>query len=239
MNTNTENGSGAADPNGVAVTDEPLDPQLDNPQLNNQIPLIGFPQHVHIYHHHDYSGKEKPNNNTNTNSKKLEEAKENINASVTSTVEALHNLFQKHINFKFGPIKKSKDQSKKEDSTSNEDTNESKSDAWTEEVDLGPPEKKIWHGFDGIAVMSFGVAIPSLMMLLTAMSCYQRITLMLLNHPFETLLEILMVAMIPIAILSSWKFYCKNNYRFNIVRGSILGIAIGSGLMTAGFCTEA
>lgn len=270
-NSNAENGSSASesalaaanlpacldDSSAHSNTSTNTDTNANN-QGTGSIPMIGFPQHVHIYHHHDYTQnytqnekQDSKNKQVNSN-KKLEEAKESINASVASTMEALQNLFQKHIS-KLGSLKKIKSNSSdssgssesSDSSHSSNSSEENKTDGdpdsttWSEEVDLGPPQKKMWHGFDGIAVMSFGVLIPSLMGLLTAMSCYQRITLMLLNNPCETLLEILLMAMIPIAIFSSWKFYCKNNYRFNIVRGSLLGIAVGSSLIAAGICTVA
>jgi len=212
-------------------TTEPLDPQLPpEAQTSAAIPFIGFPQHVHIYHHHDYSSNKKDQSKAkdkDQNQNKLEDARKSlnsINSSVVSTVEALQELLRKHICFNKSNSK-SKSVKKAEASNWSDDAN------LLEE--LGPPEKKIWHGIDGMAVMSFGVAVPSLMIGLMAMTCYQRITLMLLNNPLETMLELLMVAMIPFAIFTSWKFYCKNNFSFNILRGSLLGVAIATSFTTA------
>lgn len=205
-------------------------------QANATIPFIGFPQHVHIYHHHDYSGNEqdapkerekskgKARDKTKDNdSGKFEDARKSltsINNTVMSTVEALQQLMRKHVSLK-------------KDNTINKPESTNWSDDLSAVEELGPKQKKIWHGFDGLAVMSFGVVVPSLMIVLMTMTCYQRITLMLLNNPLETMLELLMVAMIPLAIFNCWKFYCKNNYRFNVVRGALLGVAIASSASTA------
>lgn len=205
-------------------------------QTNATIPFIGLPQHVHIYHHHDYSAKEQdaPKDRENSKGKTKDKTKDNesskfeearksltsINSTVMSTVEALHQLMRKNVSLK-------------KTNTKNKEEANNWSDDLIAAEELGPPEKKIWHGFDGLAVMSFGVAIPTLMIVLMTMTCYQRITLMLLNNPLETMLELLMVAMIPFAIFNGWKFYCKNNYRFNILRGALLGVAIASSASTA------
>lgn len=250
---NPNNGSNASDSSSASNdTHVPNEHLLNSSNsmnaLNSAIPFIGFPQHVHIYHHHDYSSKddiqkkEKKSTNKEQNQNKLEEARKSItsslntslNASVLSTVEALQQLLRKHINFNRNKQSQSQATNKAE---SQESVN------WQDELhtveDLGPPEKKIWHGLDGIGVMSFGVVIPSLMIVLMSMTCYQRITLMLLNNPLETMLELLMVAIIPIAIFSCWKFYCKNNYRFNLLRGSLLGIAVASSFSSALISTAA
>lgn len=207
-------------------------PENQENQNKGTIPLIGFPQHVHIYHHHDYSGREadtqkesekNKNKNKDKDQNKLEDARKSltsINSTVMSTVEALQQLMRKHVN-----LKKTETKNKQESTNWTDDPNEIDEPA--------PPVKKIWHGLDGVAVMSFGVAIPTLMIALMTMTCCQRMTLMLLNNPLETMLELLMVAMIPFAILNCWKFYCKNNYHFNILRGSLLGVAIASSAITA------
>src|SRR5262249_11938231 len=63
---------------------------------------------------------------------------------------------------------------------------------WTDDtIPPPPPTRRLWHGIDGIAVMTFGVLSPILMTALSVMSCPKRITLVLLNHPVETLVEIL------------------------------------------------
>lgn len=195
---------------------------------NSTIPFIGFPQHVHIYHHHDYSTKNDKQSDGQSkvkdqNQNKLEDARKSfssLNTSVVSTVEALKQLMRKHISL-----------------NKNKQTKRMEPESWQDDLtpleDLGPVEKKVWHGFDGVAIMSFGVVIPSLLIVVMSMTCYQRITLMLLNNPLETILELLMVAMIPLAIFNCWKFYCKNNYRFNLLRGSLLGVAIAASCSSA------
>ncbi|MDX2106897.1 MAG: hypothetical protein SFY67_10890 [Candidatus Melainabacteria bacterium] len=246
MNTTDPNSSNISNSSNFSNSENLVNPENSANSLNSAnsaIPFIGFPQHVHIYHHHDYSSKEdshtknKKSKNKEQNQDKLEDARRSItslNTSVVSTVEALQQLLRKHISF---------NRNKKNSSQASNPANNQESVNWQDELpaveDLGPPQKKIWQGLDGIGVMSFGVVIPSLMIVLMSMTCYQRITLMLLNNPLETMLELLMVAIIPIAIFNCWKFYCKNNYRFNLLRGSLLGIAIASSFFCALISTAA
>jgi hypothetical protein len=115
---------------------------------------------------------------------------------------------------------------------------EASSDDWHNDFTV-PKKRRLWQGLDGVAVMSFGVVIPVMMALASCMSAPKRITLLLLNHPVETLAELLLAAAIPLAILFIWSSLCKNNVTYSIGRGLLLGAAIGSALIIAGVCVAA
>lgn len=97
-----------------------------------------------------------------------------------------------------------------------------------------PPRKKLWHGIDGIAVMTFGVVTPFLLTAMSMASCPKRITLVILNHPIETLIELALVVTIPLAAYRLWSSICKNDLRFSVIRGLLAGLAIATSLIIAG-----
>jgi len=97
-----------------------------------------------------------------------------------------------------------------------------------------PPVKRLWGGIDGIAVMTFGVVSPLLLTVLAMASCPKRITLVLLNHPVETIVELLLLFAIPLANYRLWNSICKNDMRFSLLRGLLSGAAIATSLIVAG-----
>ncbi len=108
---------------------------------------------------------------------------------------------------------------------------------WDDEEDLVPPPppvRRIWQGFEGIAVMTFAVATPMLLTVLSMASCPKRITLVMLNHPVETIVELLLLLSIPIANYRLWASLCKNDLRFTLRRGLLVGASIAMSLIVTG-----
>jgi hypothetical protein len=139
--------------------------------------------------------------------------------------------------------KKEKDKEKDKDKDKNKSKSEESSKSGTTPEDWHdlsiPKKKQIWNGWDGMATTAAGIAMPSLMILATFASAPKRITLVLLNHPIETLLELGLIMGIPLVNYLVWSGLCKNNYRFPLWRGFGLGSAIATSLITAGVCIAA
>ncbi|HEY9776731.1 MAG TPA: hypothetical protein V6C81_23410 [Planktothrix sp.] len=139
---------------------------------------------------------------------------------------------------------------KKKDETHQEDVNDSeqsKADSLGEkggaehEDDFvkAPKKKHLFSGIDGIAIMVLGVILPGLMLVTTAFSCPKRLTLVILNHPLESLGQLLLLLSIPVVNFSIWRALRKNDIRFNIVRGLSLGAASATSLLVSGICVAA
>ena len=111
-------------------------------------------------------------------------------------------------------------------------------DEWHDDLGL-PKKRKLWQGLDGVAVMLFGVAIPAFMIVASCLSAPKRITLLLLNHPVEILVELLLVFSIPAVICFCWSSLCKNKFGYSLWRGAMLGGAIGSAIFSAVVCVAA
>jgi hypothetical protein len=127
---------------------------------------------------------------------------------------------------------------KSQEQSGNSSSDKPADESWSEA--LSEPKKRgIWRGLDGIAVMAFGVTIPLLMMTLCWMSAPKRFTLVLLNHPIESMIEIILLVGIPMTILLIWKSLCKNDASFSIVRGLTLGGSIASAFLAALVCAGA
>ena len=99
--------------------------------------------------------------------------------------------------------------------------------------DLLPKTQSVWRGFDGSAIMIFGVAIPIFIALVSVISAPKRLTLLLLNHPLETSVEVLLLAMIPAVIYATWKGLCKNTFVCTTRRAIALGASVGGALICA------
>lgn len=118
--------------------------------------------------------------------------------------------------------------------TTSDATEDAASDTWEDDlVPPPPPVKRLWGGIDGIAVMTFGVLTPVLLTAMAMASCPKRITLVLLNHPVETLIELLLLCAIPLANYKLWSSVCKNDMRFSLLRGLIVGAAVATSLVVA------
>lgn len=107
-------------------------------------------------------------------------------------------------------------------------------------VDLSVPAKKtLWSGWDGISIMLAGVCLPALVIGMSIISIPKRLTLVLLNHPIETIVELLLIVGIPLANFLVWSALRKNKYRHSVIRGVTLGSAIGTSLITIAICIAA
>ncbi len=84
--------------------------------------------------------------------------------------------------------------------------------------------------------MLFGVVLPALITSFGAMSAPKRISLLVLNHPVETISEILLIASIPLINYLLWNSLCKNDRRFSLLNGLALGAAAMSSALVAVFC---
>jgi hypothetical protein len=119
-----------------------------------------------------------------------------------------------------------------------EDAAKAATDEWHDDLGI-PKERSLWQGFDGKAVMIFGVLLPVLLTTVCCASAPKRITLLLLNHPLETSVELFLISAIPITILFIWSSLCKNNISYTLGRGIALGASVGSALVVAGVCLAA
>ncbi len=114
----------------------------------------------------------------------------------------------------------------------NENENEEASvDEWGDPIPHKPKPKrfKVWQGLDGIAVMMFGVVIPATILAASCASVPKRLTLVLLDHPVETIVELLLLALIPLTNYAMWSAFRKDDVRMTLKRG----IALGSSMITS------
>lgn len=109
-------------------------------------------------------------------------------------------------------------------------------DDWASEFMAGPQNKGLWQGLDGRAVMTFGVALPGFLIALCASSMAKRLTLVLISHPVETLVELALVCCIPIMNYLVWSSICQSNVRFSRTRDIALGATIGASLIVCIVC---
>jgi hypothetical protein len=112
------------------------------------------------------------------------------------------------------------------------DRTEEKETDWHDDLNV-PKTRGVWKGWDGLAVMSLGVVIPMLMLFGSCISAPKRWTLVLLNHPIETVAEVVFILAIPAAIYFAWSSLCKNNATYSLPRGVALGSAIGTSIVIA------
>ncbi len=99
-----------------------------------------------------------------------------------------------------------------------------------------PKPRRIWHGLDGAAVTLFGILLPGLMLSLSCLSMPKRLTLVLLNHPLETLAEMALVAAIPLFNYFVWKTLVAKRTKFVRLSSAAAGLSAGSSLLVAGLC---
>ncbi|CAN5513601.1 hypothetical protein BH10CYA1_BH10CYA1_53270 [soil metagenome] len=104
-------------------------------------------------------------------------------------------------------------------------------DSWGDPIQQEPKQKrfKVWQGLDGIAVMMFGVIIPAFILAAGCASVPKRLTLVLLDHPVETIAELLLLALIPLTNYVMWSALRKDDVRLSLKRG----IALGSSMITS------
>jgi hypothetical protein len=132
-----------------------------------------------------------------------------------------------------------KHEGKKAANAANSANSATASDDWTD-PDLSVPKKKSsFSGIDGLSIWAVGIALPLLLILASVTSIPKRLTLVLLNHPLETMAEILMIVAIPFVNYFVWSAISRKQYRFSWWRGLALGAAIGTALFTSAICIAA
>lgn len=93
------------------------------------------------------------------------------------------------------------------------------------------PYAKLWSSISGKAVMTFGVVVPALMLTLFTAFCAKRLTLVLLNHPLETVAELLLLLSIPFFNFRLWRAICTGKMKASLKRGLACGIAMSSSIL--------
>lgn len=212
------NGSGCRQPGIFAMSIEFEDSSVEDTTNGSKTSILEFPRVVHIYHHYD-KAQEKS---------RAEEPP--ALSPLAQTVSAIQDLFRKVA----------VPQPKKTDYEPENEPEKEPEDQWYDNgVPMPPPPRRLWRGVDGFLVMTFGVAAPLLITALTLIACPKRITLLLINHPCETLVEILMVLFIPFAVYRAWSALCRSDHRFGPSRGLLMGMGIATGLASFGLSMAA
>ncbi len=108
--------------------------------------------------------------------------------------------------------------------------------AGADEADWFKPKKekfKLSFGLQGLAVGILGIFLPAFVLCASILSTPKRITLVMLHHPLESTIELLLVAAIPVVNFLVWSAICKQ--RANLSRWLVMGLgsSIGSALMIA------
>ncbi len=105
---------------------------------------------------------------------------------------------------------------------------DSPEDRWADELNQRPQHRSVWDGPKAIAVMTLGVILPSLFLILFCGVCHERICMLLIKHPVETLCEIVLALCVPVGNFSVWSAICRNDMRFAMRRGLQNGLSIGA-----------
>jgi hypothetical protein len=104
-------------------------------------------------------------------------------------------------------------------------------DKWADELNQRPQHSGLFEGYKAIAVMALGVILPSIFLVIFAVACHERISMLLIKHPLETLVEAFLALCIPLGNLSVWTAVCRKDTRFAMRRGFQNGFAIGGSLL--------
>lgn len=106
-------------------------------------------------------------------------------------------------------------------------------ESWEDEDRNLSDKQVMWQKLEGFTVMMFGVAFPFLCMLWTCLACPKRLTLVILNHPVETLLELTLILLVPFVNWRMWSALSKGYARYTFARGAIMGATIGTSLIVS------
>ncbi|HMO20339.1 MAG TPA: hypothetical protein PKC98_05160, partial [Candidatus Melainabacteria bacterium] len=87
---------------------------------------------------------------------------------------------------------------------------------------------ELFKTYQGIMVMFGGVILPGLLSLSYFYACHERMTLLILKHPIESVVELLLCIAIPISNYLVWASLVNCDYRSQIKKGILNGIALGS-----------
>lgn len=94
---------------------------------------------------------------------------------------------------------------------------------------------EVWRGWDGIAVMTFGAILPLVMIAVYGATCFERICRLAFKHPAETLVECLLVVIIPFANYFAWSALRNNDRRHSVKLNILNGTGIATSLAIAAF----
>ena len=124
-----------------------------------------------------------------------------------------------------------------EQSDADSESSDTEKSEWSE---LNTPKiKRIWSGIEGIAVTVLGIFLPSLLFITSIASAPKRFTLVLLHHPVETSIELLLVASIPLVNYFVWNALCKGKTNVSRLLLMALGASLASSLAVAGLSISA
>ena len=98
---------------------------------------------------------------------------------------------------------------------------------------------KIPVTFNDLCVLSLGILIPVSMLLVGSAFAAKRLTLVMLNHPVETLVQLALAMLIPLANFRMWRSLKRSDYRFSMLRGLLSGAAVGTASTICAVCTAA
>jgi hypothetical protein len=91
---------------------------------------------------------------------------------------------------------------------------------------------------DVIALIT-GVIAPSVLLLSSALACSERVTMLILKHPVESLIEIALVMLVPIANYKVLTAVAKKELRYPIRNGLMIGMAMGVSMLAVIVCLVA
>ena len=122
---------------------------------------------------------------------------------------------------------------------SNKDVHEDASNyansGWSDRADhsdQAPNPFHIWQHSAGLFVMIAGVVIPTMIIGFVAALSYEGIWRMVLLHPIETLLESLLVLLVPYANYKCWHALVYRDHRKPVALGILNGIAFAVPLIS-------
>ncbi len=93
--------------------------------------------------------------------------------------------------------------------------------------------------FNDLCVVSLGILIPLCMLFVGSGFAAKRLTLVLLNHPIETAVQLGLAVLIPLANYRMWRSLKRQDHRFSLIRGLLSGAAIGTAMTIAAVFTAA
>jgi hypothetical protein len=106
---------------------------------------------------------------------------------------------------------------------------------WYNELASMPAKATSSIGLGGFTTLAFSVILPALT-LIFGLILPKRVILVLLNHPLETLAEIILLLSIPLINYFVWSALAKSSVRYPKSASIGLGISIGTSLIVSTIC---
>jgi DNA-binding transcriptional regulator YdaS (Cro superfamily) len=95
------------------------------------------------------------------------------------------------------------------------------------------------YNLPDIIALITGVIAPSALLLSSALACSERVTMLILKHPIESLIEIALVLLVPIANYKVLTAVAKKELRSPIRNGLMIGMAMGVSVLAGVVCLVA